>query len=326
MTTPTPHDRFAQAVFSDPKQAEAVFRAVLPSELTAELDFAQAELLPSLFQDEDLHERRADFLFRVPFAGDAAYLLTLLEHQSSQDKNMAARMLVYAGRAIDRHLRDKPRTDRLPAVIPVVLYHGARGWTAPTELFELYALPGATKEALRGFVPNLRFFLDDLSQAHDDDLRRRPGPVLARLSLIVLRHAQELRTAKDPAETLRSLATSVRDLLQQVRDRTGLIVVFRYMLEIMELRPEEGQAILVQTLPERVKEDVVTAADQLRAQGRAEGELKGMRRVLLRQLHARFQSVSAEIESRIASASEADLEAWTDRVLSAGTIEDVFAS
>lgn len=126
LTAPTPHDRFAQAVFSDPKQAEAVFRAVLPPELTRALDFERATLLPSLFHDDDLHQRRADFLFEVPLAGSDAYLLTLLEHQSSQDPLMAARLLVYAGRALDRFLREHPRARRLPALIPIVLYHGAR--------------------------------------------------------------------------------------------------------------------------------------------------------------------------------------------------------
>ncbi|MEZ6184581.1 MAG: Rpn family recombination-promoting nuclease/putative transposase [Planctomycetota bacterium] len=125
----------------DPRvgQAPSVLRAPRHPVGVRLLDLSQAELRPSLFKDDDLHERRADFLFKVPLAGEDAYLLTLLEHQSRQDSTLAARLLVYAGRALDRHMREHPGAKRLPAVIPVVLYHGERAWTAPRELLELYA-------------------------------------------------------------------------------------------------------------------------------------------------------------------------------------------
>jgi hypothetical protein len=238
---------------------------------------------------------------------------------------MAARVLVYVGRAIDRHLREHPGAKRIPAVIPVVLFHGEGGWTAAADLLDLYALPDDAKLSLQGVVPSLRFLLDDLSQVPDEELRARPGPVLARLALIVMRHAQELRTSNEPSETMRSLATSVGDLLQQVLDRTGRTVVFRYMLEIVELEPKEGEEILVKALPDKVKEDVVTAADQLRAEGERRGLLEGERRILLRLLRKAFGTIPAEVEQRIASASEAELETWSERVLSAQKLEDVFA-
>jgi predicted transposase/invertase (TIGR01784 family) len=325
MAAHNPHNRFAQAIFTDPAQAEVVLRAVLPPEVLAHLDFTQAELQPSLFTDEELTERRSDFLFKVPMAGEDAYVLVLLEHQSSVDRLMAARVLVYVGRAIDRHLLHNPTAKSIPAVIPVVLYHGEEGWTAATELFDLYALPEDAKPALRPVLPSLRFLLDDLSQTQDEDLRQRPGPVLARLALIVLRHAQELRTAKDPAATLLALATAVGDLLQQVADRTGRTVVFRYMLEIIELEPEEGRQILLRALPDKVKEDIVTAADQLRAEGRAEGEVKTLRRVLLRLLREKFTTLPVEAEQRIAAANADELDAWTTRVLKASSLNEVFA-
>ncbi len=187
-----------------------------------------------------------------------AYLLALLEHQSSVDPIMAARVLVYVGRAIDRHLREHPNARRVPAVIPVVLYHGKGRWTAATDLFDLYALPEGAEVAFRGLVPSLRFLLDDLSRIPDEELRKRPGPVLARLALIVMRHAHELRLAEDPRQAMHEIAVSVGDLLQQVLDRTGRTGVFRYMLEIVELEAKEGEEILVRALPDKIKEDVVS--------------------------------------------------------------------
>ena len=321
-----PHDRFAKAVFSDPAQTALVFQAVLPPALLGQLDLSAAELQESLFTDDELKERRADLLFRVPFKdGGEVYLLILLEHQSSVDPTMPARMLVYAGRAIDRILQRDRTPGVIPAVIPVVIYHGSSPWSAPTTLTDLYQLPGPSGAALAGIVPSLRLLIDDLSQVADDDLRQRPGPVLGRCALIVMRHAQDLLTAKDPATVLRSLAQSLRDLLQQVRDRTGRTVVFRYILEITELELAEGERILVEAMPEPVKEDVVTMADQLRAQGRQEGRLEGERRLVLRQLRKRFGALTPEQEQRVTQGTEQQLEVWADRVLSASSLDEVFA-
>lgn len=106
-------------------------------------------------------------------------------------------------------------------------------------------------------------------------------------------------------------------------------MVFRYILEITELELAEGERILVEAMPEPVKEDVVTMADQLRAQGRQEGRLEGRlegeRRVVLRLLRKRFGSLTPDQEQRVAQGTEQLLEVWTDRVLSASSLDEVFA-
>ena len=322
----TPHDRLAKAVFSDPAQAAVVFRAVLPPALLRQLDLSAAELQDSLFTDDALKERRADLVFRVPLRdGGEVYLLTLLEHQSSVDLVMPARMHVYAGRAIDRILQRHRAPSVIPAVIPVVIYHGAAPWNAPTTLTDLYQLPEEARAALEGIVPSLRLLIDDLSQVADEELRQRPGPVLARCALIVMRHAQDLLTARDPARVLRSLAQSLGDLLQRVRERTGRTVIFRYILEITEVELAEGERILVEAMPDPVKEDVVTLADQLRAQGHQEGRLEGKRGVVLRLLHKRFGSLTPAQEQRVAHGADDQLEVWVDRLLSAANLDEVFA-
>jgi len=316
MTTPNPHDRFADAVFRDPAEAAVVFRAVLPSALVRELDFARAELQPRLFTSDELRQRRSDFLFRVPLrAGGEVFLLALLEHQSTVDPLMAARLLVYAGRALDRFLREHPGAREVPALIPVVLFHGEGGWTAATELFELYALPEDLRPVVRGYVPALRYAVDDLDAASDDALLQRAGPTLARLALILMRHAHELRVARDPAAVARSLPDVVGDLLRRVLDRTGRTVALRYILEVVDTPADEVERVLVQAMPEPVKEDVVTAADQLRAEG--------SRQLLLVQLRS-LGPLPPELEERVRAAPPEEIERWALRVPKAKRLDDVF--
>jgi flagellar biosynthesis/type III secretory pathway protein FliH len=80
----------------------------------------------------------------------------------------------------------------------------------------------------------------------------------------------------------------------------------------------------------------VNVADQLREEGRrkgiaeglakglakgvAEGLAKGQRKVLLRQLRARFGALPEPVMARIRAADEAQLDAWADRVLTAPTL------
>lgn len=62
-----------------------------------------------------------------------------------------------------------------------------------------------------------------------------------------------------------------------------------------------------------------------REEGRAEGRYQGRAELLLRLLAARFGPVTAAVEARISSGSATDLERWAVAVLTAGTIEQVFA-
>lgn len=74
-------------------------------------------------------------------------------------------------------------------------------------------------------------------------------------------------------------------------------------------------------LSPEAREAIMTGAERLIQQG----ELRGQQRMLMRLLQTRFESVSSEIEQRLRTASEAELDAWAERVLSASTIEEVFA-
>ncbi|MBF0425508.1 MAG: DUF4351 domain-containing protein [Magnetococcales bacterium] len=69
-------------------------------------------------------------------------------------------------------------------------------------------------------------------------------------------------------------------------------------------------------------------------QGRQEGiqigeqrnHQKGAAALLLRQLRRRFESLPGWVEERVAAAKAADIERWGDRVLTAQSLEEVFAA
>ena len=67
-------------------------------------------------------------------------------------------------------------------------------------------------------------------------------------------------------------------------------------------------------------------AERLLNEGMQKGRQEGKQDILLRLLTRRFGPLDATTEHRLQSASVADLERWTDNILDARTLDEVFAS
>ena len=69
------------------------------------------------------------------------YLLAMLEFQSTDDRYMAVRILVYTGLLYQDLIRRGALgpDGRLPPVLPIVLYNGRNRWSAPVEVGDLIA-------------------------------------------------------------------------------------------------------------------------------------------------------------------------------------------
>ena len=107
----------------------------------------------------------------------------LLEFQSSVDRFMALRIMVYTGLLHqDLIRRDELGVDRkLPSVLPVVLYNGERRWRAPTDV---QALIQAPPQGLERFQPDQAFLLIDEGAYSADDRQPINNLVAARFRLI----------------------------------------------------------------------------------------------------------------------------------------------
>jgi hypothetical protein len=117
-------------------------------------------------------------------------------------------------------------------------------------------------------------------------------------------------------------------LLRRVRHARGGRRAFggllTYALEATESSKERLAAIAETVGDRRDKETIMSTGEKLRAEGRAEGLILGQANTLLRLLAGRFGPVPEPVASRVRSASAAELAAWTDRILTAPTLEAVF--
>ncbi|MEZ4238745.1 MAG: Rpn family recombination-promoting nuclease/putative transposase [Myxococcota bacterium] len=144
------------------RRGRAHFRAALPVVVAEAARWETLELVPGSFVDEELVQVHSDVLHRVALhGGGELWLYVLFEHQSTVDALMPWRMLRYLVRIWERW-HEARHGPSLPFVVPLVLYHGERRWTAPVD-FEAMFREGAVRDALLPHIPRLRYVLQDLS-------------------------------------------------------------------------------------------------------------------------------------------------------------------
>lgn len=327
-----PHDALVKAALSRPENAIGALRATLPPALLAQLDLQTLRLSSSSFVREDLAQLHADLVYEVQIAGRPGLACFVLhEHQSAQDPHTIIRVLRYVAHAWAQWLEAHPGAERVPAILPIVLYHGERPWTAATSLRDVIDLPEAGLVAAGDLVPSLRFVLDDLCRVPDEDLRARETGVFGRLTLLLLKHARSTSANVGGPNSLAALARQIADLLKLLPDRGDRVRAFCYMIEVVSgADPATLLAAMGPGVAPEVLEDVMTAADQLRMEGERKGEqrglLEGQRRLLLRQLRTKFSPLPADAERRVAAADEQTLERWGEAVLDATSLAEVWSA
>ena len=92
------HDAAYKDLFSRPRMVEDLLRGFAAREWSDALDLSTLEKLPAEYVSDDLRRRHGDVVWRVRFRDRKwLYLLVMLEFQSTTDRYMAVRILVYTG-------------------------------------------------------------------------------------------------------------------------------------------------------------------------------------------------------------------------------------
>jgi hypothetical protein len=316
--TATPHDRLFKLAFSDLQHAAELFRSVLPPAVVRHIDFRTLRVESTTFIDDRLRARYSDLLYRVQLAGRRAYLYLLFEHQSRPERFMCLRLLRYVLEIWGGHLKKHPRARHLPLVIPIVLHHGEGGWTEPMALSELYDVPPELLDALRPFLPELTFLLDDLAPQSDAALRARALSVLPKLVLWTFKN---VRRGRDAIPALRKVGDLLRNLAMAPNGVDALCVLLRYIAEVSESSHETLQNLLDKLQLPEASEALMTMAETLRRQGREETQ----RENLLKLLHLRFGVLPEPVLARIRQADLDQMDVWFERGVTATTLAAVFS-
>jgi hypothetical protein len=203
-------------------------------------------------------------------------------------------------------------------------------------------------------IPSFSFILEDLTQLSDEALARRALDLITALALWAFRDGrleitsfmQSVSNRAQQLDQLRSQGDSGEEAFQ---------VIFRYILKVNRHRaPADFLHAIAAELTPPTRTALMTIAEQLeargreqgrlqgkaegeakgRAEGRAEGEAKGRaegkaegeRLLLQRLLVLKFGALSDADQQLLAGASEKQLLTWSERVLTAASLSEVFGS
>ena len=321
----SPHDRLFKQMLGEPKNAASFLESNLPRGLTSHIDLGALEVLHASFIDAQFAQSEADLLFSAPIANRPGYVYILFEHQSSPDAFMALRLLGYMVRVWKRFQRDNPGGRRLPVILPMVLFHGPRGWRGAST-FE--ALVDAPDEGFAEYIPKLRFRLFDLSPFSEED-------VAGNAEVRILRDMLGAFGRKDFMTRVARAFEALNELSQSPGFARHLEILFRYVLEVYDIPKEDFIDLAAHTIKANVKEAIMTTYERLIEEGKqiglsegkqiglSEGKQIASNNLLLRMLSKRFRTDAAFLIPQLSRLTMEQKEELGEILLDAESIEEV---
>lgn len=321
----TTHDNSYKLLFSHATMVEDLIKGFVNEAWVREVDFSTLEKVSGSFITDDLRDREDDIIWRVRWGRDWIYVYVMLEFQSRTDRYMAVRIMTYLGLLYQELIRTNKLTNnnKLPPVLPIVLYNGKGRWREAVDVVELVeAVPGG----LEHYLPRLCYLLLDegsLDESHQLELRNLAAALFRLEKSAMPRDMQNVVAAlsawlKAPSQTglRRAFTVFIKRVLLPAR-MPGI--------ELPELNDlQEVQAMLAERIDEWTENWVQQGIQQGIEQGIEQGIQKGERLVLTRQLAQRFGELPQWVSSRLEQASLTEVETWLGRILEAKTLEEIF--
>ena len=314
-------DPIYKRLYSFPEMVADLLHSVLPGKAVEEMDMGSLEKVSADYVGDDFRKRHGDTVWRLRAEGAEsgwAYVLVLLEFQSSNDPTMALRVLEYTAMLYRELLRTKGARSRgargarpsrakasggLPPVLPVLLYNGDSPWTAALDMRDLIAEAGPT---LAAYQPSQRCLLLDEQHVEAEHV--------AELTSAVVRLEQS-GTAEELFEVEQILAKLLvgpghRELRRAFAD--WLWVLERQLRSPGEQAAEPPPDLTLEDVGMRLEERVARWRDPWIEQGKQQGiELgkrqgigQGKREQLRRQAEVRFGAATAERLSALLQAED----------------------
>ncbi|NGZ06681.1 MAG: hypothetical protein G8237_10025 [Magnetococcales bacterium] len=306
-----PHDKLFKMLLSDPEHAGALLREQLPAPIVALLAPGNPELVPGSFLSPELRPHFSDLLYKArTLEGTDLYFYILIEHKSFPDRRVARQIDRGRSRFLEQWEKEHPDWRLLPAIIPMVLYHGVSTWNIPTDFLSLVE----HNASMRPWLLDFTYLLVDLGRIPD---ARLSAHARLRAGLLTLKYGTH-----QPESQMQALE-SITQALQEAPEL--LIVLLLYMMTTFPtLDRKHIDAILIQIAPQEKNMMQSLFAREIIDQNKETWKLEGRAETLLQLLQERFGTIPKTIQEQIKSAGLDDLKAWSSRILKADSLSAVF--
>jgi len=264
-----PHDSYFVKSIGNEESIREFLELNLPDEIIENLKMDTISKENTSFVDQNLKRFFSDLIFKVDLkSGNKGYVVFLLEHKSTDEKEPVFQIFKYLARIWDEVITDS----KLPVIIPILFYHGKEKWTAPVRLSGL--MEGDISWAAK-IIPDFSYYvytLNDLKEIY-------PHITVTKLKLYI--KALQLSRSKTEEEFYRILENLLIELNRYCLEKgenAYFITTMTYIMETCGKSKSDQEKIIEQSkkfVPER-KGDIMTVAEELRKEGEERGIVKGI--------------------------------------------------
>jgi len=312
-----PHDRFFKRIFSDPNIARDFLQNYLPQEAIEIVDLDYLIPENNSHVDENLRESLSDMLYKTRINGQDGYIYILFEHKSYNDPRVLLQLLKYILRIWEEKYNIK--TNKLPIIIPLVIYNGENKWNIETKLINLIEGIEELPEIMKQYIPTYQYEIYDFSP------EEKLGIVgLANLKAIL----QTTRVARvKTGEKFDEELIKAFEFLVGIKDKKTFDELFEScMLYLMYTRDdiniEKVEEVAKKVMDER-GELIMTIAEKLKNEGMEKGKLEERKELIIEILNQRFgKDIDKKLEEKIRKANEETINQIKKNILSI-TIEEL---
>ncbi len=319
----SPHDKMFRAALSNINVAREFFQKYLSDDILKVVNLDVLVPCPDIHINQNLERSESDVVYKTEIAGKPGYLCFAGEQQSKSEIFMPLRMVQYDCDIWSFHIRQNPKSKKLPLIINVVFYTGKHPYKNPTDFRDLFDVP---KELVDAFYAK-PFKLIQARDISDQELTENKW---CGFFMYLMKHIRSIDLSLHMSMILHFLRTlDALNAVQYIEAGCAYALTAGEISDVTKFIEELRNAV-----SETVGDKIVTGAEQLiemgknegMQQGMQQGELNGERIVLKRQLSKRFGSIPPNYIEKLDNASPESLLEWIDKVIEAKTIDDVFAT
>lgn len=282
MKLQNPHDKFFKETFGKVEIAKDFLNNYLPQNIINIVDMGTLEPQKDSFIDKELKEIFADMLFKVNIEDEEGYIYFLFEHKSYTSKNVSFQLLKYMIEIWEAKIKNE-KTDELPVIIPLVIYHGRDKWNIKNTLVEMIKGYDNLPQDMKKYIPNYEYLIYDISRYTDEDIK---GELKLRILLTIFR---DIFTKDDKGlqETVLKSIEYLRELEEQQTSVEYFETLMKYIFSArVDLTKEAANEIIrkIETTYPEGSEVMMTLAEQFREEGTMRGLEKVVRKSIIKGL------------------------------------------
>ena len=168
-------DSGAKLMFGNPTLCAQFLRGYMDIDILKNVQEKDIENVTERFLPMFINEKDADIINRIHLPDEDIFLISLIEHKSDVDYNVAMQLFYYMAFIWHDYAAEyeklhngitKTKDFRYPAILPIVYFEGTGVWTAPTHLKDRVQ----SISQITGFTPDFEYKLVRLHDYTQDVL------------------------------------------------------------------------------------------------------------------------------------------------------------